>query len=295
MKKVLFFAVTTLVFATTALAAKTTYITTNHRFNFIKLKEVGGKVAGERQMSHPATVDEQGLRAALASINLARSYLIKKEVDTQRVFDDDAINFLAPALVRAFSKAGPNEEVVFSYLSKNPFFIIRNDRLNLGQAWIHNDELHIRFDKLYAKILGDVDKRGNEAKAIAKAQGLRVQLELSTGQKLGINDADEIVLDMHTSYVKLPEPEKPPTPITMSGEKPAEEVAAVPAPADKKTEKSTKKEATGTKGSVPVETAAVPAQKTPKDRLEELKKLRQDGLIEKKEYEEKKKEILKEL
>lgn len=290
MKKISLLVVVFILAATTAWTAKTTYITTNHRFNYIKLKEVGGREAGLRQMSHPATVDEQGLRAALASINLAHSYIIKKEVDTQRVFDDNAINFLAPAFIRAFAQAGPNEEIVFSYLSKNPLFIIRNDRLNLGQAWIHDNELHVRFDKLYAKILGDVDKRGNEAKAIARAQGLRVKLELGEGQKLGMNDTDEIILDMHTSYVKLPEPEKaPPTPVTIAGEKPAEETTTQPPAEEKKGKKSKKAEET----TLAKEPTPETTQKTSRQRLEELKLLRQNGLIDKKEYEEKKKEILK--
>ncbi len=258
-----------------ARAEKTTYIITNHRFNYVKIKEVSGKVAAERRMTQPKQIDEQGLRAALASVNLARSYVIKKEVDSQRVFDDTAIDYLAPALVKAFAQATENEEIVFAYLSKNPIFILRNDRLNICKAWIRGDELHIKFEKLYAKVTGDVDKRGNEAREISRAMGLRVKLELGDGQKLGVTDIEEVVLDMNYNYVKGPEEKKAPKAATMSGEKPAKEVA-------------TKKTA------APVEAAPVQT-KTAKDRLEELNQLKKDGLIDKKEYDEKKKEILMEL
>lgn len=283
-------------FASTAYAAKTTYIVTNKRFNYVKLKEVDAKVAAARDMTHPATVDESGLRAALASINLSRSYLIKKEVDTQQVFDDFALNFLTPALVQAFSQASANEEVVFSYLSKNPYFVLRNDRINICQAWIHGNELHVKFGKLYAKVVGDVDKRGNEDRAISRAVGLRIKLEMGDGQKMGIDDPEEIVLDMHYDYVKKPEAPKEPESVTMAGEKsaPDEEGAAGQASGKKAKGKKAMKEArSGEQG--PQIAAPAPEQKSAKERLEALEQLKKDKLITRQEYEEKKKEILKDL
>lgn len=277
-----------------ALAAKTTYIVTNNRFNYVKLKEVGGKEAEALRLTHPATLDETGLRAALASINLSRSYVVKKEVDAQQVFDEAAINYLAPALVRAFAQASPQEIVVFSYNSKNPYFIIRNDRLNICKAWVSGDELHIKFEKLYAKLVGDTDKRGNEAKLIAQAKGLRVKLELGEGQKLGLEDPDEIVLSLAYNYVKRPEVAKPLTEgVTMSGEKvPLEAEAEAPSPP---AEKASKRRGKETKGEIAATPPPAPPPKSAKERLEELQQLRRDKLIDQREYDEKRKEILKEL
>lgn len=297
MKKLVLCTLLLFVTAGTAWAAKTTYVATNHRFNYVKLKEVSGSIVEARGMTHPATLDETGLRAALASINLSRSHVIKKEIDSQRVFDDRAIDFLAPNLVRAFSQATPDEVVVFSYLSKDPLFIIRNDHLNICEAWVHGDELHIKFEKFYAKITGDVDKRGNEARAIARARGLRVKLELGDGQKMGVDDPDEIILDMHHNYAKKPEPEKPAEGVTMSGERiPTTEEVKAPemaqTKADNKKEKTSKKKEEVTAEPV----APQPSEKpNPKVRLEQLDQLKKDGLINKREYEEKRKEILKEL
>lgn len=295
MKKIILMVLALTLVSGLAFAEKTTYIVTNHRFNYVKIKEVNGKIAAERQMTQPKQIDEQGLRAALASVNLARTYLIKKEVDTQRVFDDSSIDFLAPALVKAFSQATESEEIVFAYLTKNPIFILRNDRLNICKAWIHGDELHIKFEKLYAKVTGDVDKRGNEAREISRAMGLRVRLELGEGQKLGVNDTDEVVLDMNYNYVKPPEEKKIPQPATMSGEKPAQIEAEAAKPAkDVAPKKGDKDKNLKNKAAAPVEVAPTQAN-TAKDRLEELNQLKKDGLIDKKEYDEKKKEILKEL
>lgn len=296
-----------------ALAKKVTYIYDNHRFNFVRLEEIKPAEAVKRGMTHPIQLDEQGVRAALASINLSRAYVIKKEVDTQQVFSEAAVNFLAPNLVQAFSKARENEQVGFSYLSKEPIFILRNDRLSLGEAWVTGNELHIKFDKLYAKVTGDTDKRGNEAKAVSNAQGLRVKLEMMPGQKMGIDDPDEVVLDLNYNYAAdLIAQEKaknaPPAQRTMAGETvvPAGEAAegaaaTTTAPAEGKKAKKSKPEAAAEKNaqaSAAAPATAAPASsatKSPQERLQTLEQLKKDGLITKKEYEAKKQEILKDL
>ncbi len=296
-----------------ALAKKVTYIYDNHRFNYVRLEEIKPAEAVKRGMTHPVQLDEQGVRAALASINLSRAYVIKKEVDTQQVFSENAISFLAPNLVQAFSKARENEQVGFSYLSKEPIFILRNDRLSLGEAWVTGNELHVKFDKLYAKVTGDTDKRGNEAKAVANAQGLRVKLEMMPGQKMGIDDPDEVVLDLNYNYAadiaaKEKAKSAPPPQRTMAGETvaPAGETAtdaaaATPAPAEGKKAKKSKSEAAAEKSaqaSAAAAATAAPASsaaKSPQERLQTLDQLKKDGLITKKEYEAKKQEILKDL
>jgi len=273
-------------------AAKTTYIATNHRFNYIKLKEVKNQVAAERNMTHPVQVNEQGLREALRSVKLARSYLIKKEVDTQNVFDDASIDFLAPNLAKAFSQANSREEVVFSYLMKNPLFILRNDRLNLGQMWISGDELHISFDKLYAKVTGDTDKRGNEARAIARSRGLRIKLELGPGQQMSFNDPDEVILNLHYNYAETPEQAKPlPTSTkTMAGE-----TVAVPGMGDVKAGGSAPSTGATMASNSTTGAGAATGANSVKERLEALETLKKEGMITNKEYTEKRKEILNDL
>jgi hypothetical protein len=285
------------------LAAKTTYIATNHRFNYVKLKEVKSSVATEREMTHPKDLDTLGLKEALKSIKLSRSYIIKKEVDTQRVFDDASIDFLAHNLAKAFAQANDREEIVFSYLMKNPRFILRNDRLNLGVMWISGNELHIQFKKLYAKVTGDIDKRGNEAKAIARSRGLRIRLELGPGQHMGLGDKDELVLNLNYNYAETPESAKPlpTTTKTMSGE-------IVPVPGVGTTTETTTNTAGGStmasnsKTATPMATATTANEATTagtagsvKTRLQSLETLKEEGLITDKEYKAKRKEILKDL
>jgi hypothetical protein len=289
---------------TAALAAKTTYIATDHRFNYVKLKEVKSSVAVERNMTHPKDLDTLGLKEALKSVKLSRSYVIKKEVDTQRVFDDTSIDFLAPNLAKAFAQANEREEVIFSYLSKNPHFILRNDRINLGKMWVSGNELHIRFSKLYAKVTGDIDKRGNEAKAIARSRGLRISLELGPGQQLAINDPEELVLNLNYNYAETPKEAKPlpTTTRTMSGD--IVPVPGVGTAADTKTTTAaeggamasgSKPAATGTTTTTATTASTAETGGSVKERLQSLETLKKEGLITDKEYKQKRIEILGDL
>ena len=286
------------------MSAKTTYIATNHRFNYVKLKEVKSSEAAERNITQPKDLDTLGLKEALRSVKLSRSYIIKKEVDSQRVFDDVSIDFLAPNLAKAFAQANDREIVVFSFLMKNPIFILRNDRLNLGRMWISGNELHIRFSKLYAKVTGDIDKRGNEAKAIARSRGLRVRLELGPGQKLAINDPEEVVLDLNYNYAQTPEEAKPipTTTKTMSGE--VVPVPGVGTAADAKAATKTQGGAmasnstpttAGTTATTTTATTMAGTANSVKGRLQSLEDLKNEGVITDKEYKDKRKEILKDL
>jgi hypothetical protein len=269
------------------------YIANNHRFNSVMLKEIKQKEAEKLGIMHPQQVDVQGLKAALASINLSRSYIIKKEVDSQRVFGDGAVDFLSVNLSRAFSQATSNQIVEFSYLQKEPIFILRNDRLNLGKVWLASDGLHIVFDKLYSKITGDVDARGHEGQAIARSKGLRVHLDVGPGQQMSLDNPDEVIVDLHYNFAEALQKKKdepPPPAKTIAGEEaPAPETAAAPKADDKKVAKK------GKKSEPVVEAAPTPAALTPsttEQRMKALDQMRKDGLISKKEYEAKKKEIL---
>lgn len=298
MKKSLLIAIALCLAAADVSAAKTTYIATNHRFNFVKLKEVSARVAEERLMTHPTTVNELGLRAALASVRLSRSFIIKKEIEDQQVFDEPAINFLVPAMVKAFAEAKPIEEVVISYLSKYPLVIIRNDRLNIATAWIHENELHLKFSKLYALVTLDVDKRGSEAKAANNSRGLRINLEIGPGQRMAINDPEELILDINYNYAEKPKEAPVPDDYTMAGEK------IEKAPDDKadvkKGKKSKGKEKAVEKAEASNSAEAVAAKEeateltvdSVESRLQKLEDLKSKGLITKKEYEAKRKEIL---
>ena len=291
-----------------ARASDVTYIVNNHRFNFVRLVRVKDKEAEKLKLAHPQQIDVQGLRGALASVNLSRSFIIKKEVDTQRVFNDAAVDYLSVQLGSAFAQAKPNEIVEFSYLQKEPIIILRNDRLNLGKAWLSDDGLHIIFEKLYAKVMGDTDARGHEAEAVARATGLRIHLDVGTGQQMSLDNASELILDLHHNFAedlqkKANEP--PPVAKTMAGEEAAPAAEAAQPNGSKKWAKkgmkdsSAKAASAGAVDQVAAEAskeaqvaASTPTSLSPEQRMKAIDQMRKDGLISKKEYEEKKKDIL---
>lgn len=254
-----------------ACAKKSTYVVTDRRLNYVKLVEVKASVAEERNITHPVDIPEQKIREILASLKLSKAHLLNDKVDTREVYDEKAINFLAPALSRAFRDAKSNEEVQFSYVVKNPFFVLRNDRLTMVDAWVSGNELYLEFQKLYAKLTGDTDKRGYESKTVNRARGLRVSLELGPGQTMAAVGSDTMVVDLAHDYsIPTPTPGVAPEASEIEQGDPTQHAMVNETPASMGDDEMTR-------------------------RLEKLDMLRKRGLISSKEYKQKKAEILKDL
>jgi hypothetical protein len=262
----------------TGLARKTTYIVTNKRLNYVKLVEVKASVAEEHNMSHPVDIPTSKMRDILEALTLSKEHLIGEKVDTRQVFDERAVGYLAPALSRAFREAKPNEEVQFSYVVKSPYFIIRNDRLTMIDAWVSGNELFLDFKKLYAKLSGDTDKRGNMSKIVSRAKGLRVSLDLQPGQQMASVGSRTLVVDLN--YVPV---------VASTAETSSDGVKRT-----SKSKRTVDDDAAASSKEAAAVDAAVDSDPATR-RLEKLDALRKRGLITKKEYKAKKKEILNDL
>ncbi len=269
-----------------ALAKKTTYITTNRRLNYVKLVEVKPAVAEERQMTHPVDITEQKLRDILISLKLSKGQLFSDEVSERRVFDDYSASYLAPALSQAFRQAKENEEVLFSFVVKNNKFILREDRLTMVTAWVSNNELYLEFDKLYAKLTGDTDKRGNTSKLVSRARGSRVHLELEPGMQMAAVGSNVLMIDLKHDFAPVVA-ETTPAPAARTKDTPK-----------RSTKSKYSREAGAGEATAEASSTAAPAVSSEDSitrRLEELDTLRKRNLISRKEYNEKKKEILNDL
>ncbi|MFH1653001.1 MAG: SHOCT domain-containing protein [Pseudomonadota bacterium] len=270
-------------------AVKTTYIANNHRFDSVLLKEVSSKVAEERTMTQPVQLDRGTLRNILGAVTITKRNFGSKKIHTIHVFDGPALDFMTDSLDKAFAQATSFEEVQFSFLSKNPMIIIKNDRLTIGKAWIHENELHIKFSKLWAKVTMDTDKRGNERRAMQSAKGLRIKLNSAPGI-IAVSD-EYLIADLKSEFAAPGE----------DVEMDETTAAAVPVAATKdskttvasKSKKGSKKSAAAAE--VSDETTSSGVKAPPEERLETLKKLKDKGFISDKEYFNKKQEILKEL
>lgn len=192
-----------------AKSEKTFY--SNFRLNFVKLVSLKGKEKTQVATSHPATITVDKMTELLSSIRIDHKAFMREKVQEFEVFDAEAVQVLAPAMVEAFGKASTNEVVEFSYLFKNPKVILRNDRFTTGRAWVDAGKLHVEFSKLYARIDADLSKRGYSDKAVGHARGLRVVLDTAPGQVLGAS-AREIVLGLDASYASAGPQVAPVTP-----------------------------------------------------------------------------------
>lgn len=259
MKKILF----TMAFflLTGSVFAKTTFIYNNNRMNYVKIEGIHKDDLKICQPTQPATISEQKMRDILKAIRFSRTHILKEEIEDERVFTDREVNFFAPKVIEALSQATEKDRVAISYVTKDPMFIMRNDRLTIAILWVCDKDMHLRFEKLLAKLTGDYDKRSDYSKIISQSRGLRTSLEVDEGISYG-RTKDELVINLNYDF---------------SEEPPSALVAAVSA---------------GEKGK---EAAAVqPTQepKTTKERLQELDNLKLDGLITEKEYKRKRKAII---
>lgn len=266
------------------------YIYTNHRLDYVKIDSIGKKELAEKAPTQPATLSVEKVRDVLASIKLNRKLMFKKEVATQDVFNEKAVNFLAPRLVEAFQQATAEEEVIFSYLLKDPDFVFRDDKFTVAKAWMKDNEMHVEFLKLYAKLEGDYDKRGNFNKVVNRAKGIRIELEAGPGQMLGASNPHELVIDMNHVAVAQTTPAAQPATVTKKGKGSVVSPAAQYPPAPPPGTSSPTQSSTGSPGSV----ALVP-QADMQQRLRELSKLRRAKLITDEEYQAKRSEILQNL
>jgi hypothetical protein len=242
-----------------AQAGETIYKSKN-KIDFIKL-EKAKKAEREGGISHPFTFTPDQMRSILSSVRFNKKIMLMKDIENRDLFDEANVEFLTPYLVEAFQKAKPEEAVVVSYFTRGSKLMVQNDRLTVMRAFVKDDGLHIKFTKIYAKMLGDRTTQGAAA-ASSNARGLRVSLELQPGQNRVSLEPEELTFDLaHYSAAVVAE-------------------KAVP--------KKEKAKTTSSQKEVVDDTSV-------RSRLKELDQLKADGVITEKEYQAKRKEVLKEL
>ncbi|MBU4485065.1 SHOCT domain-containing protein [bacterium] len=272
-------------------AKRTKYLFNNNRFDFIKLEEVKSKEADKRGANHPYNLSLNAVKKALSSIKLHKSFLISKKIEEQKLYDDRDVDMLAPHIVQAFSESTVYDEVVFSNLTKNPNFVFRNDRLTMASMWIVENELHMKFQKLYAKLDGDYTNRGSMQRVANRAKGLRVKFDLEEGQSM--DSSDELILDLN--YFESGKNKG-----AVVEEDDGDESGDNDGETDVAKKRKTPKKKSKSKGSKyskkePVELSASSSQPAIKERLKTLGDLKKEGLINEEEYQAKRKSILDEI
>jgi len=278
---------TFLLFAGSVSARSKVWQQPNNPANYVGLENLKEAEAEDIVPNHPYTFDPKKLADMFLSVRYNKALLFRKDiVDQQVFFDTDTLEKkFIPHIVEAFEQVGPNQVVSISMVQKDPFFIVRNDRLNIVRAFVAQDGLHLRFIKTNAKLIGDYQSHTQFGlQRVDESKGLKTILEPQEGQVLSFTTPNEIILDLNYDFA------------TQLDKKAAEEEER------EKEEKKRNKRSTQKSNLPESAPAAAPkpapspaTNKTTIERLKELKQLKDQGLISPQEYEAKKKEILKDI
>jgi uncharacterized protein YxeA len=239
----------------------------------IKLVKADKQLLSHGALSHPREIPEEKMFNILASLRFDKNALFFKDTKDRRVFTKKSLKILAPVFVQAFQKAGPKQQVYFRFVQKGALAkVVRNDRLIQGEAFIRGDEVFFRFAKIHAKIFGDYEGAARHGQALVnRSKDIRVSLAQMNGQRrLGTKFiALNILHDFKTDLEQIAIQEK----------------------IEKQSEKEEKSE---TVKGIPLPQVAK-ENSDAGQRLETLQTLRDKNLISEREYQAKKREILKEL
>lgn len=254
------------------------------RVNWVKLEKADPAKISFGDIQHPSTsLSTEQVEAMLLSIKISKKHLLKKEIDTVDVFNSWEARKFAPLLVEGLAKAGPEEVVNFAVVHKRPLFIIRNDRLTIGNLFVASDGAHFQFTKLFAKLDGDYEASANMDKALRRAKTMRVTLEAHEGQMLSYTSATEIILSPSYDFIKNVQVEQ--------AQREAEEATAMKAKSERK---SAKKEDVSSVVSRSSSDSSAPSGDVAA-RLRRLDELKSQKLISDQEYQDLRKKILSEL
>ncbi|MDX1386066.1 MAG: hypothetical protein R3257_00645, partial [bacterium] len=135
------------------------YRQSNNPANFIRLINVPKERAAEVKLNQPYTFTEDQMADILRSLRYNRRAVFSDKVKTRRIFEEETIEKYTPFLVEAFKKVSPDQAVYFSVAQKRPWYVVRNDHLTQVEMWVVGQELHMRFGKTEAKLLGDYQAR----------------------------------------------------------------------------------------------------------------------------------------
>lgn len=246
-----------------------------NKIDFIKLDEAKSKEK-EGGLKHPYTFDEAQMKSILSSIHFNKKIIVMKDIEDRSLFSEANVEFLTPYLVDAFKKAKDDQAVVSSYYTRKTHIVIQDDRLTIFRAFVKDDGLHLRFNKLYAKMLGDRTTMGSD-RASSEARSINVSLELQPGQNRISWKPEELVFDLNY--------------YGPGGAKEKSSEATVPAKTERKNRKEVRVK-TKESSETPIELSG---KADVRARLKQLEQLKKDELITDKEYQKKRKELLEQL
>ena len=248
-------------FISSVAIAKDTYLYKG-RIDMVRI-EKAPKALRKVGLGHPHSISEDKMRSILAAIYFDRHNTLTEDLRNKPVFDDRSVEFLTPYLVAAFERVGPQQVVHATMVVKDPKAIIRDDHLLAFTAYMKDGRLNIEFSKIFAKLTGDYQRKGAET-LLYDSNDMGATLRYRSGMAPSDTEDNIVIVDLSYDFSKDEDFSRPQFVNAMKTEKEAV-------------------------------TAVQVHNKTIKERLKDLKKLKEDELITDKEYERKRKELIDQL
>jgi hypothetical protein len=252
---------------------KTTY---QGKFSFVRIEE---REPGAPENQHPVSVTPEALRLALAQILLKRN-------KPEPVLNEDELKEIATPLAQALAQITPTQEVSFAVTGQHTGFGLLAPRsVTTARVFQQNGQLNVIFGLVRTEFEGQLRGAGYliafEPGQRAKPVSSNIEVLVAQGAEASASRNDWVKFDRLPAAAPAPvaapvaAPLPPAVPPPAAAPVPATAVPAVPAP------------------------PATPSVNDPiynktAERLKALQRLRDDGLITEKEFQEKRKAILAE-
>lgn len=265
MKKILFLFV--LVVLPAALQAAT-YLYKG-RTDYVRIEKVPRGLR-QLELAHPVSFSDEKIREVLGAFRYSKRHALSTQVEYGPIFNAKAVEFLAPYVREAFSRMEKNQVLHLVYVDHHAQSILRDHTLVACRFYVVDHFLYADFLKLHSNLEGDYQRRGGEY-LINDSREVGIELKFPEGiSPAASGDGAIAVLDLTHDFSKV------------------EDKAPHASQIVQKT-KINKVDKTA-----PVGKTASP-EKTVKERLAELKKLREEELITEKEYQRKRRELIDQL
>lgn len=277
------------------------------------IKIVSREKSAELENQHPYEITVDKLQAVLSAISIEESSgIFNDELEQRTFFSGSDINTLSSGLARALERAKPNEDVVFVVIGRHKGLISKERKVIGGRAFVQDGKLNLILGDVYRPEGGSKEQRNRNMAAgcggcddkdirtnpyIVGTRDKEHKLDLAFTKYDGIEMAsprsDWLKLDVDKVYAAV-EKERNKLPPAMEREraKATQEAAKLNLERRQMREEMARmrKEMREMSGG-----DASSDSRTLEERLSTLDQLKMKGLIDDKEYEIKRQEILKDL
>jgi hypothetical protein len=261
-------------------AGRVVKVTYQGKYSFVRIE---GSEPGAPDNQHPVSITPEALRAQLAQIMLKRR-------TPEPVMNEEELNEIAAPLSQALAQATSAQEVSFAVTGLHSGFgPLATRSVTTARVFQQGGQLNVIFGLVRNEFEGQLRGSGYliafEPGQRAKAVSRGVELSPASGASAS---------NVRTDWIKFDRLAPPPAPAAAPAATPAAAPATAPVPVAAPLAPAVVAPASNPPVPAPAAPGNDPLYNKTADRLKALQRLRDEGLITEKEYQEKRKAILAE-